>query len=265
MTVMPAMIGKRLRRATIAVLAACLGFTAQAPARAADVSVFAAASLKNALDDFASQWEAQTGNTVTISYAGSGALAKQVIAGAPADIFISANTAWADAVEKAGLVTEGGRRDILANSLVLIAHGKEAGPVAIGPETDLPALLGDGKLAMAMVDSVPAGIYGKAAFTALGLWDALVPSVAQADNVRAALSLVAAGEAPYGVVYATDAAASDNVTIVGTFPADSHPPIVYPALLLKDAADPADKAFFEALSAEIAQAAFTRQGFSVLK
>ncbi|MFP1631879.1 molybdate ABC transporter substrate-binding protein [Zhengella sp. ZM62] len=262
---MPLKIGNRLRRVAIAALSACLLPAVQVPARAADVSVFAAASLKNALDDFATRWEAQTGNTATISYAGSGALAKQIIAGAPADIFISANMAWADAVEEAGLVADGGRRDILANSLVLIAHGKGAEPVTITPGLDLPALLGDGKLAMAMVDSVPAGIYGKAALTTLGLWDSLAPSVAQADNVRAALSLVAAGEAPYGIVYATDAAASDNVTVVGTFPADSHPPIVYPAILLKDAADPADRAFFEALSGETAKAAFTQQGFSVLK
>lgn len=262
---MPVTIGTRLRRAAIAALASLLWLAAQAPARAADVTVFAAASLKNALDDFSTQWEVQTGNTVTISYAGSSALAKQIIAGAPADIFISANMAWADEVEKAGLVADGGRRDILANSLVLIAHGKDAERITIAPGLDLPALLADGRLAMAMVDSVPAGIYGKAALTTLGLWDAVAPSVAQADNVRAALSLVAAGEAPYGIVYATDAAASDNVTIAGTFPADSHPPIVYPAILLKDAADPAGRAFFEALSGETAKAAFIQQGFSVLK
>lgn len=246
-------------------LAAGLAMAMPARATAGDVLVFAAASLKTGLDDFASRWQADTGDTVTVSYAGSGTLAKQIIAGAPADIFISANTGWADAVEKDGLVAQGGRRDILGNTLVLVAHGKGAEPVTITPGLDLPALLGDGRLAMAMVDSVPAGIYGKAALTALGLWDAVAPSVAQADNVRAALALVAAGEAPYGIVYATDAAASDNVTVVATFPAGSHPPIVYPALLLKEAADPADKAFFEALSGEMAQAAFTRQGFSVLK
>ena len=175
---MPVTIGTRLRRAALAALASLLWLAAQAPARAADVTVFAAASLKNALDDFSTQWEVQTGNTVTISYAGSSALAKQIIAGAPADIFISANMAWADEVEKAGLVADGGRRDILANSLVLIAHGKDAERITIAPGLDLPALLGDGRLAMAMVDSVPAGIYGKAALTTLGLWDAVAPSVA---------------------------------------------------------------------------------------
>ena len=257
--------GHPMRRLAVAALAALAWPAMQAPVRADDVLVFAAASLRNGLDDLASQWQAKTGHTVTVSYAGSGALARQVMAGAPADIFISANTGWADAVDKAGLVAEGGRRDILSNALVLIAHGKGGRQVAIGAELDLPALLGDGKLAMAMVDSVPAGIYGKAALKTLGLWDAVAPAVAQTDNVRAALALVAAGEAPYGIVYATDAAASDNVTIAGAFPADSHPPIVYPALLLKDAADPADRAFFEALSGQEAEAAFTRQGFSVLK
>ncbi|PHP66979.1 molybdate ABC transporter substrate-binding protein [Zhengella mangrovi] len=246
-------------------LAAVLAAGTAVPALAADVLVFAAASLKTGLDEFAARWQAQTGNTVTVSYAGSGKLAKQIEAGAPADLFISANTAWADEVEQAGLVVPGGRRDILANTLVLIAHGKDAARVEIRDGFDLPSLLGDGKLAMAMVDSVPAGIYGKESLTALGLWDVLAPSVAQADNVRAALALVASGEAPYGIVYATDAAASDNVTVVGTFPADSHPPIIYPALLLTNAADEADRAFFTALTGTMAREAFTKQGFRVLK
>jgi molybdate transport system substrate-binding protein len=170
-----------------------------------------------------------------------------------------------DEVEKAGLVVDGTREDILGNTLVLIAHGKDAPAVEIGAGVDLAGMLGDEKLAMALVDSVPAGQYGKAALTTLGVWDAVAPSVAQSDNVRAALALVSTGEAPYGIVYATDAAADDNVTIVGTFPADSYPPIVYPAALLTEAADEADRAFYAALtSSDAARAAFEAQGFAVL-
>ncbi|MEZ5867942.1 MAG: molybdate ABC transporter substrate-binding protein [Defluviimonas denitrificans] len=203
-----------------------------APLHAEEVVVFAAASLKNGLDDFAARWGAETGNTVTISYAGSGQLARQIVAGAPADLYLSANVGWMDEVEKAGLIQKGARADLLGNTLVLIAHGKGAAAVDIGPDLDLVGLLGGGKLAMALVDAVPAGQYGKAALGALGLWEGVAPSVAQADNVRAALALVSTGEAPFGIVYATDAAASDNVTVTATFPEGSHPPIIYPVALL---------------------------------
>lgn len=236
-----------------------------APAAAEEVVVFAAASMKTALDEAAAAWTAETGHEVIVSYAGSNALAQQIIAGAPADIFVSAAPNWMDEVEKAGLVVEGTRADLFGNTLVLIAHGKDAPPVEIGPGFDLAGLLGEEKLAMALVEAVPAGQYGKAALEALGLWGAVAPSVAQADNVRAALALVSRGEAPYGVVYATDAAADDNVTIVGAFPAESHPPIVYPGALLTGAEDEADRAFFEALSSGAGRAAFARQGFAILK
>lgn len=243
-------------------LAALLGVLA-APALADEVVVFAAASMKTALDEVADAFEATTGHQVTISYAGSNALAQQIIAGAPADLFLSAAVNWMDAVEQAGLVVPGTRADLLGNSLVLIAHGKAAAPVQIGPGFDLAGLLGPEKLAMALVDAVPAGQYGKAALQSLGVWDAVAPSVAQADNVRAALALVATGEAPFGITYATDAAADDNVTIVGTFPSDSHPPIRYPAALLTGAEDAADRAFFEALSGDAAGAIFAAAGFKV--
>lgn len=234
------------------------------PAAAADVVVFAAASLKNALDEFAQSWGNETGNTVTVSYAGSSQLAKQIIAGAPADVFISAAVNWMDEVGKAGAIADGGRRDLLGNTLVLVGHGQGGAPVTIAPGFDLAGLLGDGKLAMALVDSVPAGQYGKAALTALGVWDAVAPKVAQSDNVRAALALVSTGEAPYGIVYSTDAAVDKGVSIVGTFPADSYPPIIYPAALLKEAADPADRAFFDALSGPEAARIFADYGFAVL-
>lgn len=233
------------------------------PIRSEEVVVFAAASLKSALDAVAADFEQATGNTVTISYAGSNALARQIIEGAPADIFISAAVNWMDEVEAAGLVVPDTRRKLLGNALVLVAHGKDAMPVQIGSGFDLKQLLGDDKLSMAMVDSVPAGQYGKESLENLGVWSSVQSSVAQSENVRAALSLVSSGEAPYGIVYASDAISDDNVTVVATFPAESHKPIVYPAVLLTGASDPADKAFFEALSADAADARFARQGFEI--
>ena len=234
---------------------------AAAPASAETV-VFAAASLKTALDPIAADFQTATGDTVTISYAGSNALAKQIIEGAPADIFISASEQWMDEVEKAGEVKDGTRADLLGNTLVLVAHDPAATPVELTDTTDLAGLLAGGKLAMALVDAVPAGQYGKEALTHLGLWSSVEGSVAQADNVRAALALVSTGEAPYGIVYATDAAADPAVHVVSTFPADSHKPITYPASLLT-AADDADAAFFAALTAPDAVAAFKAQGFTI--
>jgi molybdate transport system substrate-binding protein len=241
----------------------CLALVLASPAAADEVVVFAAASLKTALDGIAADFEAGTGHRVTISYAGTNTLARQIIAGAPADVFVSAAENWMDEVERAGLLVPGSRRDLLGNKLVLIAHGRDAAPVGIGPALDLPALLGDGRLAMAMVDAVPAGQYGKAALEQFGLWSAAEPAVVQTENVRAALALVALGEAPFGIVYASDAAAEDNVTVVGTFPPGSHPPIVYPAALLTNAADGADSAFLAALAAPAAIARFTAQGFTL--
>ena len=245
-------------------LATLIAATLAAPLRAEEVVVFAAASLKTALDEVAAEFEASTGNSVTISYAGSNQLAKQIIEGAPADIFLSAAVNWMDAVDQAGLVAVGQRRDLWGNDLVLIAHGTDASPVEIGPELDLAKLLGGGMLSMAMVDAVPAGQYGKQSLEALGLWAVAEPLVAQSENVRAALALVATGEAPYGIVYASDAVAGDNVTVVGQFPETSHAPITYPAALLTGAADAADRAFFDALSADAADAKFAAQGFKIL-
>ena len=249
--------------ARTSLFALVLGLTPAAPAFAEEVVVFAAASMKTALDAVAADFQTATGHSVTISYAGSNQLAKQIIEGAPADIFISAAVTWMDAVETAGLVATGTRRDLLGNTLVLVG-GPDAAPVAIAPGFDLPGLLGDGKLAMALVDSVPAGQYGKAALTSLGLWDAVAPHVAQADNVRAALAFVSRGEAPFGIVYATDAAADANVRVVGTFPANSHPLILYPGAVLTGAADAADRAFFDALTSDAGAARFAEHGFQIL-
>jgi molybdate transport system substrate-binding protein len=167
-----------------------------------------------------------------------------------------------DEVEKDGLVQA--RRDVLGNTLVLIASGKDAPSVAIAPGFDLAGLLGGGKLSMAMVDAVPAGQYGKDSLEALGVWDKVEAAVVQSENVRAALALVSAGEAPFGIVYATDAVAEDNVTVVGSFPEDSHRPIVYPAALLTGATDAADLEFYDALLSEAAAGRFRDHGFLIV-
>ncbi|MCA0940420.1 molybdate ABC transporter substrate-binding protein [Yangia mangrovi] len=249
-----------LRPALTSALLCALPLAAQAE----EVVVFAAASLKTAMDEIAPAFEAQTGHEVTVSLAGSSALARQIEQGAPADIFISANEAWMDTLEEDGLLAPGSRSDLLRNSIVLIAHGADAVPVEISPALDLPGLLGEGRLAMALVDAVPAGIYGKAALESLGLWDTALPQVAQADNVRAALALVSTGEAPLGIVYATDAAADDNVSVIGTFPEDSHPPIVYPVAELAGREGAAAVAFLAYLHGSEARAAFEAQGFEVI-
>ncbi len=252
-----------MTRTRTSILCLAINLSCAAPVFAEEVVVFAAASMKTALDAVATDFQAATGHTVTISYAGSNQLAKQIIEGAPADIFISSAVNWMDEVEKAGLVAPDTRRDLFGNTLVLVGD-INAEPIDIAPGFDLAGLLGDEKLAMALVDAVPAGQYGKAALTSLGVWDAVSPSVAQADNVRAALAFVARGEAPYGIVYATDAAADANVKIVGTFPEDSHPAVIYPGALLTGAADAADRAFFEALTSEAGDARFEEHGFKIL-
>ncbi|WP_425051244.1 molybdate ABC transporter substrate-binding protein [Psychromarinibacter sp. S121] len=238
---------------------------APVPALADSVLVFAAASLRDALTEIAGDYEAEAGHEVVISFAGSSALARQIQNGAPADLFLSANLAWMDALEDEGLIDAGSRRDLLGNSLVLIASGAGAAPIELSPDTDLPALLDGGRLAMALVEAVPAGIYGKAALTSLGLWDSVADSVVQTDNVRAALALVALGEAPLGVVYATDAAAEPNVSAVATFPPDSHPAIVYPAGAVADSDNPLNGPFLDYLASPPAAEVFARMGFEVLE
>lgn len=231
--------------------------------QAADLTVFAAASLKNALDAIKTEYEAKTGDKLAISYESSGKLAKQIQEGAPADLFISAAVDWMDKLQASGDVQADSRVNLLGNTLVLVAHGTGAAPVELVKGADLAGLLGEGKLAMGLVDSVPAGMYGKEALTSLGIWAAVEPKVAQTDNVRAALKLVASGEAPYGIVYASDAVSEKGVTVVGTFPGDSHDPIVYPAALTKSA-KPEAKALLDALKGPEAKAAFETQGFTVL-
>ena len=244
-----------------AICAAALCALAAPRAGAAEVLVFAAASLKTALDDVARQWQAKTGTRPTVSYAASSTLARQILRGAPADIFVSANRDWMDALDKGGLIRRGTRRDLLGNRLVLIAHGAARPPIAL---RDLPARLGGGRLAMALVDAVPAGIYGREALKALGIWDRVAPLVVQADNVRAALAFVARGEAPFGIVYATDAAASGRVSAVAAFPAASHRPIVYPAALAAGRANGKADSFYAHLFSAAARPLFERQGFTAV-
>jgi molybdate transport system substrate-binding protein len=244
-----------------AVAIAAMLCLAASVAAAQTVVVFAAASLRNALDEIVTGW---SGGTATVSYAASSALARQIEQGAPADLFISADVPWMDYLAERRLLREGTRRDLLGNSIVLIAAGRAAPLGEVAPDTDLAAMLKGGRLAMANVEAVPAGRYGKAALETLGLWAGVSGSVAQAENVRAALALVARGEAPLGIVYATDAAAETSVSVVGTFPAASHPPIVYPAAVLSGSTNPAAAAFGEHLASADARTIFERHGFTVL-
>lgn len=229
-------------------------------ATAGGVTVFAAASLKNALDEVAADFDVTSGRDTTLSYAGSSALARQIQMGAPADVYISANPDWIDYLAQQGAVIPDSRIDLLGNKLVLISH--DPAPDVDWQNLDMLALLDGGRLAMALVKSVPAGIYGKAALQSLGQWDATAPAVAQVDNVRAALALVALGEAPFGIVYATDARADPRVHVAATVPSDSHPAIVYPAVAVT-ASDGA-QAFLTYLHSAPARAIFERHGFSVL-
>jgi molybdate transport system substrate-binding protein len=238
---------------------------AMARAQGSALVIFAAASLKNALDEIAATWTKETGKPAPkLSYAASSALAKQIEQGAPAALFISADTDWMDYVEKKGLIKNDTRVDLLGNKIVLIAP--KDSPVAhdIKPGFDLAKALGGGKLAMANVDAVPAGKYGKAALEKLGAWNDAKDKIAQAENVRAALLLVARGEAPLGIVYSTDAAAEPNVRIVGTFPKDSYPPVIYPAAETRESKTADAKLFLDLLKSSKARAAFEKQGFTVL-
>jgi molybdate transport system substrate-binding protein len=224
--------------------------------------VFAAASLRNALDAAAALYTKRTGVHVVISYAGSSALARQIEAGAPADVFISADLAWMDYLERKGLVQSATRRNLVGNRLVLIAPAAQPQTLRIEPGFAIGRALGDGRIALAEPDSVPAGKYAKAAFEKLGVWDQISGRVAAAANVRAALALVARGEAPLGVVYQTDARAEPAVMVAGIFPDSTHPPIVYPVAALKEAR-PGAVPFIEFLAGPDAGAIFEKYGFAV--
>ncbi|QCO67170.1 molybdate ABC transporter substrate-binding protein [Luteimonas yindakuii] len=246
----------------LALLAGCVPRGKDADTAPA-LTVFAAASLKDAMDVATEGFHAQTGQLVRVSYAASPALARQIDRGAPADVFVSADLAWMDWLQQRGHVAAGDRHVLFGNTLVLVAHaGGDTSAVALAPGTDLVARLHGGRLALATTASVPAGRYAKAALQSLSLWDGVAAHVAETDNVRAALMLVARGEAPLGVVYASDALAEPSVRVVATFPPGSHPPIVYPAARIARSTHAQAAAFVDWLQTPAAQAIFRARGFT---
>lgn len=239
-------------------------FASGALAETRNVVVFAAASLKNALDDINAAWTRETGKKAVISYAASNALAKQIEAGAPADVFFSADVEWMDYAASNKLIRPETRVNLLGNAIVLIAPKEATVQLSIKPGFDLASTLGSGRLAMGNVDAVPAGKYGRAALEKLGAWNGVRNKVAQAESARAALLLVSRGEAPLGIVYRTDAASDPNVRIVADFPDGSHPAIIYPVALTKVSDNPDAPAFLAFLRSRQAKPLFEKQGFSVL-
>ena len=245
-------------------LAVALSFGMPSARAEGDVVVFAAASLKNALDAIDAAWKTESGKQATASYAASSALAKQIEEGAPADVFISADLDWMKYLADKKLIKEGSDVKLLGNRIVLVAPKDSAAKADIAANFDLAGLLGEGRLAMGDVKAVPAGKYGKAALEKLGVWSSVEGKVAQAENVRAALKLVSTGEAPLGMVYQTDATAEPGVKIVGVFPEDSHPPIVYPVGVTAESKNADAAEYVKYLQSAKAKELFEAQGFTVL-
>jgi molybdate transport system substrate-binding protein len=234
--------------------------TAEAQQR--QIEVFAASSLTDAMQQLAEEYRRASHVDVKLSFAASSNLARQIESGARADVFFSADTAWMDYLEKRGLIQPSTRRDLLGNSLVLVAPAQSTIQLKIAPHFALAAALGTGRLATGDPDSVPVGRYARAALMTLGVWDAVAPRIARAENVRAALMYVARSEVPLGIVYASDALVEKDVRVVDTFPANTHPPIVYPIALLKSAQDAAAP-FLAYLAGPQAQKIFVKYGFTV--
>ncbi|MDP3746979.1 MAG: molybdate ABC transporter substrate-binding protein [Phenylobacterium sp.] len=232
------------------------------PAQAAAVTVFAAASLKNALDEVGREY-ARTGGQARFSYAASSAMARQIEQGAPADVYVSADVDWMTYLAERRLVVAASRRDLLTNRLALVAPADSKASLRVARGMPLGRALGGGRLAVAGAE-VPAGKYAKAALTSLGAWDGVSGRLAQAENVRTALQYVARGESPFGVVYDTDARLEPKVRIVGLFPSGSHPAIVYPAALVADSKNPDAARFLSFMSGPRAAAVFRKYGFTVL-
>ena len=237
---------------------------AQSSAGGAPPVIFAAASLKTALDAIAADWKKDTGKTVTISYAASSTLARQVEQGAPADIFISADLEWMDWLQQRKLIKPESRQTLLGNTLVLIAPLDATASVKIAQGFDLGRLLGNDRLAVGEVESVPVGKYAKEALEKLGMWAGVESKLAQSESVRAALALVARGEAPFGIVYATDAKAEPKVKVIDTFPPSSHMPILYPLALMASSTNADASAFVAFLRSPAAEREFVNQGFKVV-
>jgi molybdate transport system substrate-binding protein len=247
------------------VAAGALALLSATSSFAADkVTVFAAASLKNALDAVSESWKADTQKETTISYAASSALAKQIQEGAPADIFISADMDWMNKLTEGKLIANGSVVKLLGNDIVLVVPTDSNAETKIEKGFDLASLIGDGRLAMADVKAVPVGKYGKAALESLGVWVAVEGKVAMAENARAALKLVSTGEAAAGIVYTTDATADKGVKVIGTFPADSHPEIVYPLGIVATSKNADAAEFVTYLQGAKARGIFKDQGFTIL-
>jgi molybdate transport system substrate-binding protein len=236
------------------------------PATAQDsIIIFAAASLKNALDDTNAAFTRATGVKVVSSYAASSALAKQIESGAPADVFVSADLKWMDYVAEHKLIKPDTRINLLGNKLVLIApKDSKLDKVEIAKGFDIAKIAGDGRIAVADVKAVPAGLYAKAALESLGAWATAEPRLAMAENVRATLAFVARGETPIGIVYETDAKVEPNVKIVGVFPESSHPPVIYPVAATASGGNPATPRYLGFLRAGGAKAILEKYGFSFL-
>lgn len=260
---MAAVTRRRVRMALVAFLAT-FAVAGYAFGKTDGVVVFAAASLTDALQDIGEQYVRETGERVRFSFASSSTLARQIEAGAPADIFASANEAWMDYLETRGLVDASTRTSPIGNSLILVAPGDSPiDGIDIGAGTDLRVPLGvDGRLVMGDPDHVPAGIYAKKAMQSLGMWETVAPRLARTDDVRAALALVERGEAPLGIVYATDAAIAKHVKVLARFPADSHPPITYPVAIIADRGTPAVRRFFAYMTGQAGLKVFEGYGFT---
>jgi molybdate transport system substrate-binding protein len=239
-------------------------WSAPAPAQEKLV-IFAAASLKNALDEANAGYEHEKGQQTVTSYAASSTLAKQIEAAAPADIFISADLDWMDYLAKRNLIKPETRANLLANRLVLIAPVNSAAKLDIGPNFPLARALGNGRLAIADPNGVPAGRYARAALESLGVWSSVADRLAPTENVRATLALVSRGEAPLGIVYQTDANSDKGVQIVGSFPDNTHPPIIYPIAMVARSTNPASIGYVAFLKSPNARLIFEKQGFTVLQ
>ncbi len=251
-------------RNLLATLMVALGLAgAGLPARGADLTIFAAASLKEALDDQVARFETATGTKAIVVYAGSNALAKQIEAGAPADVLLSADVDWINYLDERKLLRPGTRIDLLRNRLVLIAPADSRSSLRIAPGFALAAELVRGRLAIANPDSVPAGKYGRDALRSLGVWADIEARIARAENVRAALLLVACAEAPLGIVYATDALAEPRVRVVDTFPESTHAPIVYPVAIVATSRSPYAQHFIDTLRSPAARPFWQQHGFTM--
>jgi molybdate transport system substrate-binding protein len=255
------------KRTVAAALAAVLAIATWSPgAQAQDksITVFAAASMKNALDDVDAAFTKQSGTKVVASYDASSALMKQIEVGAPADVFVSADLKWMDYGSQKKLIKDDTRVNLLGNELVLIAtKDSKIGNVTIAPGFDLAGLAGDGRIVTGDVKAVPVGLYAQAALQKLGVWAAVEPKMAMTANVRAALVLVARGEAPLGIVYSTDAKVEPGVKIVGKFPESSHDPIIYPVAATVNA-KPDATPYLAFLRSAAAKTIFESYGFTVL-